>query len=303
MDNELKSQEIMYIMLPFAPLHETNPDNDNVFAVMVEAETCFACKKYIKQKAQVNYNIANDNYFICIPNNFEDCQRIFEDTINGISISLGNFFSSVYAQTISNYVTDDIKTMLQTKYADNQKVLDELTETIKEKDDEIFELHSSISSLKNQLSMQAKSIDEQHKSILEHNNALQRKVSKLEKLNALLMKSKQTDSDNIQETNLDDVDEIAIEIDCNCKYVFVGFDKNGFQEQVLKHFPNAIFVDSNVNLTPSSADMVIMLTNHITHPVYYGMKEQCKNKQIPFIHCKHSNIELIKELIWNHIND
>ena len=64
--------------------------------------------------------------------------------------------------------------------------------------------------------------------------------------------------------------------------------------------PNAVFQDQNINIT-SSYDMVIVLTNHISHSSYYYVKEQCKNKGIPMIHSKYSNIELIKALIWNYI--
>jgi hypothetical protein len=136
--------------------------------------------------------------------------------------------------------------------------------------------------------------------LIEHNLQLTRQNQKLkEKYRKLLFKK------NVQQFELvnkiDEPIKHINDLDANGKYIFIGFDKNGFQEQVLKHLPQAKFQDTNADIH-SSTDMVVMLTKHITHPTCLGVKEQCKNKGIPLVYCKHSNIDLIKELMWNHMN-
>ena len=45
------------------------------------------------------------------------------------------------------------------------------------------------------------------------------------------------------------------------------------------------------------------MTTHIDHPTYYGIKADCKNNNIPLIHCNNANVDLIKDTIWNVINN
>lgn len=296
-----KDIQFTFVMLPYNPIPGAPVEAKTTFIDLVLCELGNACKEYIKQRAVMDSSIGDDNYFTLIPKTREDCVDIFFSIMNGIHIALYGMFNTIDAEAQFQFMTDEVKENLRSQYYDNKKKEESLLDTIKQKENEILELKSEISSLNNKIENQSKSIDEEHKSIREHNAALQRKIAKLERqLLATSSGKDNNESDLILNEGI--IDDDIMDIDYNKKYVFVGNDNKGFQEQIIKQFPNAVFVDSNINLFAASIDMVVALTNHMSHSIYYDVKEQCKNKGIPFIHCKYSNIELIKELIWNYMN-
>ena len=251
-------------------------------------------------KSELNHDIDNTNYFVTIPKTLEECALFFIDVINGVHLSLEHLFSSNTAQAMTEFVSDEATKEI---YDDIEKMKDDvklLHDLVDKKEIIISSLKRKISSLEKQLKEQAKHKQVQHYEIMEHNFQLSRKNQKLkEKYQKLL--NKKLDTENKEQSDISESTEIIKDLDLNGKYLFIGFDKNGFQEQVLKHLPYARFQDTNADIH-SSTDMVVMLTKHITHPTCLGVKEQCKNKGIPLVYCKHSNVELIKDLMWNHIN-
>lgn len=273
---------------------------DNGFFSMVEEEIRLSCIKLIIMKSELNHDIDNTNYFVTIPKTLEECALFFIDVINGVHLSLEHLFSSNTAQAMTEFVSDEATKEI---YDDIEKMKDDvklLHDLVDKKEIIISSLKRKISSLEKQLKEQAKHKQVQHYEIMEHNFQLSRKNQKLkEKYQKLL--NKKLDTENKEQSDISESTEIIKDLDLNGKYLFIGFDKNGFQEQVLKHLPYARFQDTNADIH-SSTDMVVMLTKHITHPTCLGVKEQCKNKGIPLVYCKHSNVELIKDLMWNHIN-
>lgn len=272
----------------------------NGFVSMVEEEIRLSCMKLIIMKSELNHDIDNTNYFITIPKTLEECALFFIDVINGVHLSLEHLFSSNTAKAMTEFVSDEATREI---YNDLEKMKNDvnlLHELVDEKDETISSLKRKISSLEKQLKEQSTHKQVQHYEIMEHNFQLSRQNQKLkEKYQRLL--HKKLNIENKEQIDINESIETINDLDLNGKYLFIGFDKNGFQEQILKHLPYARFQDTNADIH-SRTDMVVMLTKHITHPTCLGVKEQCKNKGIPLVYCKHSNVELIKDLMWNHIN-
>jgi hypothetical protein len=273
-------------------------EGDNCFANMVEEEIKLSCMKLIIMKSEFNADIDDVNYFVTIPRTLDECALFFHDLINGIQLSLEHLFASNTAKAIHDFVSNQSTNEMFEDLDKMKSDINLLNNVIDDKEKLIEKLNRQIKSLENKLKEQSEHKHKKYIEILEHNIHLNRQNQKLKEKYIKLVNKKYS---GVEETNIpDDINELN-ELDINGKYLFIGFDKNGFQEQVLKHLPNAKFQDTNIDIHPST-DMVIMLTKHITHPTCFGIKEQCKNKGIPLIYSKYSNIGLIKDLMWNNMN-
>ena len=98
------------------------------------------------------------------------------------------------------------------------------------------------------------------------------------------------------ETNADDSIEDELQIDYNKRYLFVSHSKPSFEKNIIKRFPNAMFLHSKKEPLPNEVDAVIAITIHTDHALYYYAK-QYKSKGIPFIHCATKNIDIIEDEI------
>jgi regulator of replication initiation timing len=295
-DAEKQKQWIQgYVFHPFG-LSEIV--KSHCFKVMIEEEISSTCESYLKHKSMYSNKVDKTNYFITIPNDKETCVALFADIILGIKTSLDNYFSSKTAQAIIEQTFSDERANYVERTTELSNKIVELEKTIQSLTDKNVELSMENRGLKKQLNNKHLITDEQYISIIEHNNSLQRQVDKLKRINASI-KNKNT-SEIIDEETTTVIEEEPLEIDCSLRYVFVGFEQPGYKDKIQQVFPNAIFEIGKINLSPNSVDMVILLTHHISHPQYYAVKEQCKNRGIPFVQSRHFNIELIKSLIWNY---
>lgn len=93
------------------------------------------------------------------------------------------------------------------------------------------------------------------------------------------------------------------EIDYDKRYVFVLQTRQTLElEKVLyETFPNCVVTD-NTNTINGGCDLAVLFTKWISHPLYSGAKRICKDNKIEFVHCPHSNIEMIKQVIWTYYN-
>ena len=91
-------------------------------------------------------------------------------------------------------------------------------------------------------------------------------------------------------------------MDPNGKYLFVLSEESSFMDVITDAFPNVEFCFENKNISKKGYDMVVCITSHIDHSTYLGIKAQCKTNSIPFVHCKHSNIPLIRQLMSEQLN-
>ena len=78
--------------------------------------------------------------------------------------------------------------------------------------------------------------------------------------------------------------------------LFVSHSKPSFEKNIIKRFPNAMFLHSKQEPLPNEVDAVIAITIHTDHSLYYYAK-QYKSKGILFIHCATTNIDIIEDEI------
>lgn len=254
------------------------------------------CKEFIKHKILEKDNIDLSNYFLTLPSTTKDAIFIFDSVLNYVKVDIENFIKSNTTSDFLKLTRDEI---LKTLDDENNN----LNDTVKKLNDELSLKENNIKNLNSLISEKDTKKDDYEELLLEHISTLERQNIKIkEKYNKLLEKY-----ENLKEKTIDTIEDEETfvtfkELDFNEKFLFVASEDISFQQNILNIFPNASFCNSNININSANVYMVIVLTSHIDHSTYYGIKEQCKNKSIPLIHCKFSNIELIKELIWNYIN-
>lgn len=252
--------------------------------------------------------IDGQNYFLTLPSKPMDYINIFTDILNLIKVDIIMLCNKSLISNCKNFSENNFINKLNQQMQEKQEEIEQYyNETMKnlreEALNEFSELQeeyklmvdelNNLDSLKNKLSINTEVISNQNdtiKKLMKENNKLK------EKYNNLV--SKINISEELQEKK-----EVCKEIDINLNYVFLASEDITFKDGILNVFPNSKIISNNkANLNPNNIDYVIVLTNHIGHAEYYGVKEQCKNKNIPFLHCPFDNIQMIKELIYENIN-
>ena len=281
-----------YLMADYEPKYK-----EFSLHTVVEDEIKKVCKEFIKQRSiEMVDDVDESNYFITLPNSTQDAIWIFDKIINYVFIDIEHMcvMGDTYISVMENGLRDEADKKIDALDDENTN----LKATIASKDDEITKLKGQIRALQ-----ESAKPDDYAESLLERIFSQDRQITKLmDKYNGLLSKY-----EKLKETAHVDIkdDESLIplkEPDRNGKYLFIAHEKASFQNNVLEMFPNAVFATSNENVHAGSVDMVVIITSHITHPVYYGMKQQCKEKNIPFVHCPFTNVELIKGCMMDCLN-
>lgn len=271
-------------------------NNKRMMSSIIDDEFIETSKDFIKRKALINENISEHNYFLTLPETNEDIVQFIHILFNRIYIDIERIIKSKITDEYLHVVSDN---MILT--------LDKENETLKK---DIEQLNKKISSLeyKNK-SLQAK-IDNNDKILKEKVNEINEDKSFLERQNNKL-KNKYDDivhKYNILKDSVDNPDIIEEvhkykEVDLNLRYLFVISEEATFMNVISDTFKNATFVTESKSINENKIDMVISITTHIDHSTYYSIKNQCKTKNIPFLHCTFSNVDLIKETIWEYINN
>ena len=93
------------------------------------------------------------------------------------------------------------------------------------------------------------------------------------------------------------------EIDYNKKYAFLMENRQQLElEENLKNvFPNCI-IAKKANQINKSVDLVIFITEFLSHATYGSVKKFCKDAGIDFIHCQSTNASRIEQYIWDYYN-
>lgn len=278
-----------------------NPHIDAPFSFgkIIDKEIENVCMDYIRMRCMEMENVDESNYFLTLPENHVHAMFLLDRILDLIKIDIDNFCSSTQAKEMRKIMKQKtVKSLCETN-KELVETIDNLKEEMAEKDNKINILNGK---LKNEKPV--KKDNEELSLLSEQNDALARQNDKLkEKYNQLLSKYETLkEKTNNKITDAEKQEEEIKELDKNGKYLFICYEDVTFKRVILDEFPNASFCDSSININASSTDLVIVLTEHINHSAYYAAKEQCKSKNIPLIHCRFSNLELIKELMWNQMN-
>lgn len=269
---------------------------------IIESETRLACKEHIRRIVLKSDNIDETNYFLTLPQSVEDAILILDDILNRVKIDIEKLCKSqIVNEAIKSQTEGFFKGSIERLQKENNSLnqeIEKLNNIIQTKENDIKNLNTKLSTINEKN-------NEYIDILLSNIRKLERQNTKIKgKYERLLDKYKA-----LKENSINDVEDIENdivqefnELDLNGKYLFIAYNDITFQNTILQTFTNATFSDTNANINSSSTDMVIVLTAHIDHSVYYGIKEQCKTKNIPLIHCNFSNVELIKELMFDAIN-
>lgn len=261
-----------------------------------EIENC--AKDYISKMYATHFNIEESSYFLTLPIDTIDILEIFSNLLNRLIIDIEHIFISNFSDSFLKYLKDETKESFMNE---NQNLLS----SIQEKDNTINEQKNIISNLNNKLTEMDNVCNQKLKENKDYNFVLQRKNVKLEKKYKELYETyfnlKNTQSSPLKNNDLP-ITELVKEVNLDANYVFVMIDDISLRSKIKEVFKNAVFVSNNINLNEKNIDLVIFMTSILDHTTYYGIKNQCKNNKIPFIHCEYFNINLIKELIWNELN-
>lgn len=264
-----------------------------------EQEIYCACGDYIRNKSMFMPEITKENYFLTLPETVEDVILIFRDVINRVEIDLERFALS------SN--ENDVKTHFN--YME-EKVFSNLTTEISEKNVEIEKLKKEIEEKDIQLKNTQKKIENIEKSkkdciieTAEYNEALLRENKKIKtKYEILLNKYNEIkELFDVENKRTKEEQEFGLpDLDYSENYGFVVGENAPYKSIIKEKFPNCTFYSKNENIS-NDTKMVVFITSFIGHPTYYALKEQCKNKNIPIVHCAHSNIDLMTQLMKNEL--
>lgn len=148
--------------------------------------------------------------------------------------------------------------------------------------------------------------DEIYNDLLDKNTELARRELKtkkkynelLEKYNALKLQTSASDDDGTDYST-----QGFKELDLDGKYLFIADEgRANIVNNIIETFPNSTVSQDNFNLSAETVDMVVILSSLIDHPTYHNIKNQCKVKNIPLIHCSNTNIDIIKNYMTAEIN-
>lgn len=305
--NGKKQIDVDKLFKPVDFYEQIDPDTSTYFKEIVNYELTEACSKFIAEqflesrKQPGAQEINESNYFTTIPEQPSDCIKILVNVLNWVKIDIERKYQSNISEAFSAAYKKNIhKKMLKLKRQNltlqekTKKDLEAKDIVIKKKDNALQQMKKKITPQKSNRALEdyCHQLEHQNQKLLEKYNRLYQKYESLK--------------DSISDTNPSLLEPAPAEfqpkeIDFNERYVFVMRDF-AYTKTIQETFPNARIIDQNVTLDPNSVFLVIVVPGCIDHSSYYGIKGQCKDKDIPLIHSNNTNIEMIKNLIWTHIN-
>ena len=280
---------------------EENVPKKYKLRTIVDKEIRAVCKQYIRWKSIQLNNIDKANYFQTQPKTESDFLYILKLVVDWVCVDIERYATMKEVEKlelVSQFPVDD------ERITDYMQDIEELEKTISEKDKQIEAQKQQVKILEEKLKRQENKEQTDLDRVVNNNFELQRKYDKLiRKYNSLAEKYNDL-KEQFEEEKIDIVETEAslIELDTDGKYLFVLSEESSFMDVIVDAFPNVEFCFENKNIIHKNYDMVVCITSHIDHSTYLGIKAQCKNNNIPFVHCRHSNIPLIKQLMWNQIN-
>ena len=145
-----------------------------------------------------------------------------------------------------------------------------------------------------------------YEELLNRNFELSRKEAKTKRLyNSLLEKHKNL-LDLLGEPEMEEkplTESETKSLDMNGRYIFVADERRTtFVSNITKMFPNAEVTQGAMDFSAEAIDMVVFMTEMIHHSAYEKIKNICKAKNIPNIHCPFKNPEMIKSLMEQYVD-
>lgn len=256
-------------------------------------ELRYACKEFIRKRASINPNIDKSSYFATLPKTQIELLEIVQNTLNWTSIDIERSIRSNFNEALVNTKKEEFVEELTEKVNNMAKELESNEQQIKT-------LKCTISDLTTKLSTVGNKCTDCQLDKKEYIDALIRENQKIKTRYGELLNKYHTIKRGSTDMDISIDNDFALpELDVTKRYLFIVGEEITFQSKITKAFPNALFTCKMQSLNQMDIECVIAITSCIDHSLYYGMKSHCKSQNIPFIHCEHSNVELIKQLLIN----
>ena len=282
---------------------------------LFDKEFRVVCQHNLKRQLMLDENLVEDNFLRTVPKEPElsepeqaVVQAVTCELLNRLLFDILRLFSqkSAINKAVAHKTTQRIKDerdALQKKLNSVEKQVAEREKELRKKEEQIKSLSAKISS-KNSLNIE-QIVSEKTEDIAYENKSLLRQNRKLQVYYNDLLRKYEKLKENMPESEVEDEEDVAEEmkeVDMNARYLFVCYDDVNCKKIIKEAFENAEFTDKVQNFSKTQYDMVVTLTDCIDHATYLQIKKQCKTHSIKFAHCPHSNIEMIKTVIWNVLN-
>lgn len=280
------------------------------FEELLKSELKLVLQRHITSIYGQDENICEGNYFHTLVSDNLTAHFIFTNLVDAIHINIELMSRD---GRIRDFI-DTPEASVRASELEKEKnaltlQIDSLKEECDEKDKEIENLKKQFDAFKKStegktnkpdenISEKIDSLNEQCRILRRTNEKLKDDFNRIAEKYQLLKETMKEEGKD--EVNPDDCE--YIDVDPNGRYIFFAEDKTSFKQNVLEEFPNAVFHSSTTSLSNVKADMVIVITSHIDHSVYNSARNQCVSNNIPFIHSKHTNVDAIKELMWEMLN-
>lgn len=291
-----KQDDVQFRQFLKALIREQKNPLNITFQYICEQAVRVECMEIIRQGAAKDCNITNANYFKTIPDAGSDIMQVYFNVLMSIEKMLIRLYYMSKDETVlKEYKNDEIKELKNTI---NQKVQDyeKLEESAKSYSQRVSALEKQLESKDKIKEDAVKNLTTENKLLESENIKLKHRVAELEEL----LRSNSDDNEEEKKSTNGNSNNDIDNIDYNAKYVFVMHENKDYAKAIKKVFPNAVFYDDNAELS-SNIYMVISITSYVSHVTYNYFKKQCELKNIPFLHCIHTNIEIIKQLIADNI--
>jgi len=199
------------------------------------------------------------------------------------------FFTNVYEKHLKTGVLELFKDYTST-LTKNEELNTELTKYKMILENLNEELKITKSKNKQVINEYTQELRNENYQLNKENEKLRKEIEKLKEINkeqsSKICEKVEEENEEINTVNLEEL-----------KLLFIISDRCTFLNELQTTFPNAKITFKNYEAMIPNVDYVVVFTSYLNHPTYYGIKELCKQMNIKLIHCNHSNMDKIKEII------
>ena len=261
---------------------------------IIEREFVLTCLDWIAEEILIS-NISESNIMVLIPKDPNMQDLFVKRLMIRVMVSVERFVRNESAKKFFAVTEKGAE-------RDNIKLIGSLREENGKLKKEITHQEYIISELKRKLEKSNSSKDIEFDELCKENLERTRKIQKLEKKIEELEDKLNTNQDSQSTTNINKEEIIIPEVDTNKRYIFVCAEWSNFENELKNNFPQCEIITNFASIKNMKIDLVVFFSNHISHKLYYGIKKQCKDYNIPYIHCNSTNIESLKREISKKIH-
>ena len=287
----------------------TNPSKaldviDVSFYDIIDYELTYIVMEYLRWRSLKENDITKSNFSSFMPSTIIEALELFKSLIVLVCYDIDKICYSNVNQSFLDVLQSDLIKSLNVEYEKMDNQLQETLQELEKSNSMTKRLQDSILAKDNNFKQQTEHLYDAIDELERKNQKLKKKyIGLVEKYNRL--KNQTNKSNNITNNNVENnetTNEDVVDVDINGKYLFVIGNGATFKGIIKDAFPNADFMNDNCSINKGVYDMVIIITSHIDHSTYFAMRDQCKNKGIPCIHCDYSNVDRIKNTMFDFLN-